>query len=93
MQLREILLKSDELDENDVVYAKRPWSLEAEAKVVGFAHGDTVGRHLQDAPFEYFLEAPLIADIRLQVADRVGDPEEALRILLYYAENDAFPEG
>jgi len=92
MRLREILLKSDELDENDVVYAKKPWSLEAEARVVGFAPGDIVPRLLQDAPLEYFLEAPLIADIRLQVAEGGGDLEEALRILMYYAENDAFPQ-
>ncbi len=66
--------------------------MEAEAKVVSFAPGDTVPRILQDAQLEYFLEAPLIADIRSQVADGGGDSEEALRILLYYAENDAFPQ-
>lgn len=90
MKLRDILLKSEELDENDVVFAMKPWSLETEAKVVSFAPGDFVPRFLQDDLFEYFLEAPLIADIRSQITDEGGDPEEVLRILLYYAENDAF---
>ncbi len=92
MILRDILLKSDDLEEGDVVFARRPWSLDSEASVVGFSPEDTVTRILQDSALEYFLEAPLIRDIRAQVEDGGGGTEDALRILLYYAENDAFPQ-
>ena len=93
MSLEEILLKFDELGEHDVVFARRPWSLDSEARVVGFASGDTVPRMLPQSTLEYFLEATLIRDIHEQVIGGGHNREEALRILIYYAENDAFPEN
>lgn len=93
MKLREILIGSDKLAEYDVVYAKRPWSLDSEAFVFRYEEGQPVVRRLKDDPsFEYFLEAPLVKDIRQQVEDVGRSSEEAIETLLYYAENDAFPQ-
>jgi len=92
MRLKEVLSDTDSLDEYDVIYAKRPWSLNAEAYVVRYQEGQTVIRFFEDAPsFEYFLEAPLVKDIRQQVEDAGRSSDEVLDVLLYYAENDAFP--
>lgn len=91
MKLREILNKSEELGEYDVVYAKRPWSLDSEACVIRYEPDESVPRLLSDLSYEYFLESALIRDIRKQVED-AGEPmAEALRIIVFYAENDAFP--
>jgi len=93
MKLRDVLIESDKLSEYDVVYAKRPWSLEAEAFVVRYDGEQPVARSLKDDPsFEYFLEAPLVTDIRRQIEDAGRSSEEALDVLFYYAENDAFPQ-
>lgn len=92
MKLREILIDSASMGEYDVVYAKRPWSLESAACIKRYEAGETVQQSFQsDSPFEYFLDAVLIQDIRSQVADAGKTLEEALDIILYYAENDAFP--
>lgn len=92
MKLREILINSDGLDEFEVIYAKRPWSLNSEACVVQYQPDEMVPRLLSEDCFEYFLETPLIKDIRKQIEDAGGSSSDVLRILLYYAENDAFPE-
>lgn len=91
MTLREILNKSDELSEYDVVYATRPWSLESEARVIRYEANEHVPRLLSDSSYEYFLESALIRDIRMQVEDAGNPTAEALRVILYYAENDAYP--
>jgi hypothetical protein len=92
MKLREILIDSDKLGEYDVVYAKRPWSLESDACVVRYEANEAVTRLLKDdTSLEYFLEAELIKDIRSQVEDSGKSSVQVLDILLYYAENDAFP--
>jgi hypothetical protein len=92
MNLKEILLKSGELAESDVVYARRPWSLDSEATVESFSKEDHVTRVLPDSSFEYFLEASLIQDISAQASDGGCNEDEVLRVLLYYAEHDAFPQ-
>lgn len=93
MKLREILNQCDKLGEYDVVYARRPWSLDSEAAVIEYEEGQSVVRLLKGAPsFEYFLEAPLATDIRQQAEGGGRSTEEALDVLLYYAENDAFPQ-
>lgn len=92
MKLQEILIDSGCLDEYDVVYAKRPWSLDSPACIARYEENESVLRLLKsDVSFEYFLEATLIKDIRSQVEDAGKSSEDALDILLHYAENDAFP--
>ena len=92
MKLREILINSEGLGEYDVVYVKRPWSLDSDACVVRSQPDEAVPRLLSEDSFEYVLEAPLIKYIRKQVEDAGESPSEVLRILLYYGENDAFPQ-
>ncbi|WP_148713766.1 DUF7716 domain-containing protein [Chitinolyticbacter meiyuanensis] len=92
MTLREILFTAEGLGEYDVVYAQRPWSLDSPARVVQYQPDETVLRQSEDGSLEYFLEATLIKDIREQVQEGGGVPSEAFRVIMYYAENDAFPE-
>lgn len=92
MSLREILINSANLSEYDVIYAKRPWTLETLAHVARYGPHDAVSRFLDDASFEYFLEASLVQDVRMQLENAGRPLGEVLEALLYYAENDAFPE-
>jgi hypothetical protein len=89
--LGELLIRSKEMSDGDVVYAIRPWSLNSDACVVKYQSDEIVVRLLSGTSFEYFLEAPLIKDILGQLEDAHKPTLEALKILLYYAENDAFP--
>ncbi len=92
MKLQEVLNNSVALDGCDVVYARRPWSLESAACVVRYQANESVLSRLgEDASFEYFLEAALIRDIQGRLADAGKASLEVLNIILYYAENDAFP--
>ena len=92
MKLRDVLNASGTLEEHDVVYARRPWSLDSEASVIRYEESQQVERLQPGAPdLEYFLEAPLLQDIRKQVEEAGRSSEEVLAMLLYYAENDAFP--
>jgi hypothetical protein len=92
MTLEEILRNPERLGDDDVVYAKRPWTLEAEARVLQFSVDETVPRVLSEYPsFEYFLEGDLLTDLRQQLEDSGRSSAEVIEALLYYAENDAFP--
>ena len=91
MKLQEILITSEYMEDYDVVYAKRPWSLDSDACIVRYQPDEIVPPLLNENFFEYFLEAPLIKDIRKQVESTSEDSSEFLHVLLYYGENDAFP--
>ena len=84
---------SDRQNRAEGVELGRPWLLDSDALVTGYPEGQSVTRFLaDDASFEYFLEVPLVQDIRHQVEAAGRSSEEALDVLLYYAENDAFPQ-
>jgi hypothetical protein len=93
MRLQDILSKLERLGDDDVVYARRPWTLESEARIVQFPEDVTIPRMLADDPsFQYFLEGPLLRDLQLQLEQSGRSSGEVIEALLYYAENDAFPD-
>jgi hypothetical protein len=93
MKLEEILRNPERLGDDDVVYAKRPWTLASEARVLQFSVDEAVTRVLgEDPSFEYFLEGDLLIDLQLQLEASGRSSDEVIEALLYYAENDAFPD-
>ena len=92
MTLEKILTALTNLDEFDVLYAERPWTPASNACVVRYTPDETVVRKISDSSLEYFLEASLIRDISSQVKRSGLSTSDVIRIIIYYAENDAFPE-
>jgi hypothetical protein len=80
------------LDQDAVIFARRPWSAFSEARV-GPLDGDlrVPGEVRQDG-FEYFLEVNLAREVLEAFGTRSPSREDKLRLVIYYAENDAYPD-
>jgi hypothetical protein len=91
MKLQEALDRVEQLDDMQVVFAKRPWSLEAETLIGRLDSESRVPKALADQGFDYFLDVAMARQV-LEVFERRKPTEEERRaLLLYYAENDAYP--
>lgn len=92
MKLREALDQIENLGDDDVIFAQKPWSLESDAEVGVLDANLRVPADVAARGFAYFLEASL-ADELLGVFGRhnaIVDERRAL--LLHYAEHDAYPQ-
>jgi hypothetical protein len=92
MELRQIIaaLEKDH-DEQLCIVAKRPWTAQTEAQLVQLTEEFGVPPSILAAGYEYFLEVKTALE---EVICTVGtlSPEQRVGALLYYAENDAYPE-
>jgi len=79
-------------DETRTIVAKRPWTATSEAQLVSLTAEHRVPSEVLSEGFEYFLEA----DIALNdVLGELGGPLSTagkIAALVYYAENDAYPD-
>jgi hypothetical protein len=92
MILRDVLIKVDTLDRDDVIFARRPWTLASECVVRPLDSEFGVPLDLKEAGFEYFLDVPVALEVLEVFGDKPPTEDEKLRILLHYAQNDAYPE-
>ncbi|MBZ0237962.1 MAG: hypothetical protein K8M05_36960 [Deltaproteobacteria bacterium] len=90
MKLVEAIEKLSELDDDATICVRRPWTGDSECTVVAF--DGKLPEHIEAAGFDYFLEV----DIALEVLEVFGDREptldQKLQLIIFYAENDAFPD-
>lgn len=92
MHLRELLADLDSKDDSLCIVAKRPWSPECEADLVRLTEDYRVPSDTLSKGYEYFLE---VSVAREDVFGDVGPkltPEQRVSAILYYAENDAYPQ-
>jgi hypothetical protein len=84
-------------EENDVsmktICVRAPWTADAEARVVALDEESRLPPDALSDGLKYFLET----EVALEVLDglrnrRIISTEDACSLLLYYAENDAYPE-
>ena len=92
MTLAEAIAKIDEADDEAVIFARKPWSPTAESLIAPLDQDLRVPAHVKQEGFEYFLEAPVAKEVCEVFVGRRPSFEEKVRLLLYYAENDAYPE-
>jgi hypothetical protein len=78
------------LDEDATILARRPWSASSEAKVS--SAGDVSRADAKKSGFEYFLEVHVAREVLEVFGPRKANRDEKLRLLLHYAEHDAYPE-
>lgn len=92
MRLDELIMTLDDLDEEITLCARRPWSAAAEAIAVELDEEGRVPPQVKGAGYAYFLDVPTAREVLEVFGDRRPTAEERLRLLLHYAENDAFPD-
>lgn len=92
MKLKEALDQIDSLDESAVVFARRPWTLDSEAVVDRLDGEMRVPQHIAVSRFEYFIDVPVAKEVIGVFGSRPVTAQQRRELLLYYAENDAYPE-
>ena len=91
MTLRQAIEKVAMWGETEVICARMPWSPDSEAIVVPMTEDLGVPDHVVHSGFGYLLDLPVAREVVDSLPDGLSF-EEKLRILIYYAEYDAFPE-
>lgn len=91
MKLSDIIAGLDTSDDFLCIVAKRPWSADSEAKLVCFTEDFRIPEDVRSAGYEYFLEVSTARDEVLSVPVSLSK-EQKVEAVIYYAENDAFPE-
>jgi hypothetical protein len=92
MHLREIIDRiTPEVDQMCIV-AKRPWKPDSEAQLVRLTQDFKIQGEVLDQGYEYFLEVSVALDEVLDGLNDVLTSEQRFNAVLYYAENDAYPD-
>lgn len=89
--LGEVIDQIPRLDDDLVVFAKRPWSVESPAVIGRLTSDFAVPRDMTEAGLDYFLEVSVALGVLEVLRGRPEDPNEYRRLLMFYAENDAYP--
>ncbi len=92
IKLVEVLDSLDDLDEASCVFARKPWGLDALATIGSLTDDFRVPAKIANEGFEYFLEIHVAKELLEVLEDREPTLQERRHLLLYYAENDAFPD-
>ena len=95
--LRDVVQWLERVEESELsmktICLRPPWTADSEARVVEVDEGGRIPPVTLSDGLKYFLET----DVAVEVLDwlrnrRAISTEDACHLLLYYAENDAYPE-
>ena len=92
MNLREIIPNLERHDDGLCIVAKRPWSPVAQAKLVRLGDDFSIPVGDRAESYEYFLEVAVALDDVLDGVRERLSPEQCIEAVIFYAENDAYPE-
>jgi hypothetical protein len=92
MNLIELIERIDDLGEELCFFVRKPWVAESEAVAGPLAKDFRVPLELSARGLDYFLEVPLIKEVLEVFGDRPASQKEKLNLLVFYAENDAYPD-
>lgn len=92
MKLEEALDQVQQLDDDAVIFAKKPWTLESDAEIGPLDSDLRVPKPIIDRGLEYFLESSVVREVLEVFGNRESTEAERRALLMYYAENDAYPE-
>jgi hypothetical protein len=92
MKLAEVIDQLTTLPSETFICARRPWVRASDAVLVSFPSDLRIPAEVKANGFEYFLEVSTANEI-LEPFLKVGPtPSQVFDFVLYYAENDAFPD-
>lgn len=91
MSLAEIIAHLDAADDTYCIVARRPWTADAEAKLIALTDDYRVPVDVLADRYEYCLEVSVARE------DVIGDPgtlspDQRVKACIFYAENDAYPD-
>ncbi len=92
MNLVEALEQVERLDTDLLICAKRPWSDSSEACIVAPTADLRVPNAVKAAGFDYFIDVSSALEALEVFGDRKPTEEQKLELLLFYGENDAYPD-
>src|SRR5690348_9920812 len=92
MTLSDAITALDSLDSEDLICARRPWTPTSDCIVTPTDQPAGVPKHVKVAGLEYFIDAGTAREALEVFGGRETTLEERLRLLIFYAENDAFPD-
>ena len=92
MQLRDIIDNLESVDDSLCIVAKRPWKSDSEALLVQLTDDYRIPSETTELGYEYFLEVSVALDEVLDGLNSALSSDQRVAAVLYYAENDAFPE-
>ncbi len=92
MKLEQALDQINGLTDDDVVFARKPWSMESEALIGQLDRDLRVPREIADQGFDYFIDVPVAIEVLDVFAGKKPTPKQRRDLLLYYAVHDAYPE-
>jgi hypothetical protein len=80
------------LDDDKVIFARKPWELESDTCVDLLDAGQRVPAAISTQGFDYFLEVSVAQEVLEVFAERKPTKDEQRALLMFYAENDAYPQ-
>lgn len=92
MKLGEILCQLESVPDDACIAARRPWGPDSEAMLVQLDEEFRFPGHIKEAGYEYFLEVAIARDEVLGEWRSRLSPKQCFDVVLYYAENDAWPD-
>ena len=92
MKLIEIVSKLNDPPEETFICVRRPWNHNAESVLVPFNDDLSIPQEVKSQGYEYFLEVTTAREILDAFLDKKPSLEQVTDFIIYYAENDAFPE-
>lgn len=91
MKLHEAIAKILELNDSyNVIFAKKPWSFNAQSKIGKFEKNYQIPEDLILEGYEYFLEYSLIQELNQVKSEITISEDKFVDFVIYYAENDAY---
>jgi hypothetical protein len=76
---------------DEVLFAKKPWSATSEAMIISLEPEQPIPQEIRGGGYDYFLEAVIAKELVEGLGD-AATPERQRSLLMYYAENDAYPD-
>lgn len=92
MNLETILDQVLNMQDDLCIFAKKPWTPTSQAVAVTLEADFGTPKELSDQGMEYFLEVHVAKEVLEVFGDRVPTKEEQRQLLIFYAENDAYPD-
>jgi hypothetical protein len=90
MKLQDIYRDLSKLGDDLVIFAVEPWTPDSEAMLLRSEPDGSVEK--SNALGKYFLEVLVAREVLETGEERRLSDQDRLRLLIYYAENDAYPE-
>jgi len=90
MKLLDAIFLAVQMSETAVIYAREPFHVSSDAKIVQFQKDDAIPRNDEDG-YVYFLEADGVAGLLKMISSKRSSEETKAEFVCYYATWDAYP--